>query len=128
MKKVLSVALALAMSLTLLAGCGGGGTSTPASTAGGDSTPAVDTGAIEEGAKLVYWPMWAETEPQGMVIAEAIEAFTEATGVEVEVNFAGSRDTRKTLQPALDAGETVDVFDEDIERVNITWGDYLLDI
>lgn len=130
MKKVLSVALALAMSLTLLAGCGGGGggTSTPASTAGGESTPAAQTGAIEEGAKLVYWPMWAETEPQGMVIAQAIEAFTEATGVEVEVNFAGSRDTRKTLQPALDAGETVDVFDEDIERVNITWGNYLLDI
>ena len=128
MKKVLSIALALAMSLTLLAGCGGGGTSTPASTAGGDSTPAAQVGAIEEGAKLVYWPMWAETEPQGMVIAQAIEAFTEETGVEVEVNFAGSRDTRKTLQPALDAGETIDVFDEDIERVNITWGDYLLDI
>ena len=126
MKKVLSIALALAMSLTLLVGCGGGETSTPATDGG--STPAVDTGAIEEGAKLVYWPMWAETEPQGMVIAEAIEAFTEATGVEVEVNFAGSRDTRKTLQPALDAGETIDVFDEDIERVNITWGDYLLDI
>ena len=126
MKKVLSIALALAMSLTLLVGCCGGETSTPATDGG--STPAVDTGAIEEGAKLVYWPMWAETEPQGMVIAEAIEAFTEATGVEVEVNFAGSRDTRKTLQPALDAGETVDVFDEDIERVNITWGDYLLDI
>lgn len=126
MKKVLSIALALAMSLTLLVGCGGGETSTPATDGG--STPAVDTGAIEEGAKLVYWPMWAETEPQGMVIAQAIEAFTDATGVEVEVNFAGSRDTRKTLQPALDAGETIDVFDEDIERVNITWGDYLLDI
>ncbi len=126
MKKVLSIALALAMSLTLLFGCGDGETRTPATDGG--STPAVDTGAIEEGAKLVYWPMWAETEPQGMVIAEAIEAFTEATGVEVEVNFAGSRDTRKTLQPALDAGETIDVFDEDIERVNITWGDYLLDI
>ena len=72
--------------------------------------------------------MWAETEPQGMVIAEAIDAFTEATGVEVEINFAGSRDTRKTLQPALDAGETIDVFDEDIERVNNTWGAYTMDI
>ena len=71
---------------------------------------------------------WAETEPQGMAIAAAIEAFTDETGVEVEVNFAGSRDTRKTLQPALDAGETIDVFDEDIERVNNTWGSYLLDI
>ena len=133
MKKVLCIVLALAMALTFMVGCGGG-TSTPASTpasTGGDSTPAsapATAGAIEDGAKLVYWPMWAETEPQGMAIAAAIEAFTDETGVEVEVNFAGSRDTRKTLQPALDAGETIDVFDEDIERVNNTWGSYLLDI
>ena len=51
MKKVLSIALALAMSLTLLVGCGGGETSTPATDGG--STPAVDTGAIEEGATYV---------------------------------------------------------------------------
>ncbi|MFC2478002.1 MAG: ABC transporter substrate-binding protein, partial [Treponema socranskii subsp. buccale] len=31
-----------------------------------------------------------------------------------------------TLQPALDAGETIDIFDEDIERVAKTWGKYLL--
>ena len=41
---------------------------------------------------------------------------------------AGSRDTRKTLEPALSAGETVDVFDEDIERVNGTWGLSLIHI
>lgn len=132
MKKVLCIVLALAMALTFMVGCGGA-PSTPASTpATGGSTPASApaqaTGTIEDGAKLVYWPMWAETEPQGMAIAAAIEAFTAETGVEVEVNFAGSRDTRKTLQPALDAGETIDVFDEDIERVNNTWGNYTLDI
>ncbi len=88
-----------------LAGCGGAGD--------------------ESEAKLVYWTMWNEAEPQGMVIAEAVEAFTEATGIEVEVNFNG-REIRKTLQPALDAGEPIDVFDEDIERVLNSWGDYLL--
>lgn len=77
------------------------------------------------GAKLVYWTMWNEAEPQGMVIAEAVEAFTAETGIKVEVNFNG-REIRKTLQPALDAGETIDVFDEDIERVVNTWGNYLL--
>ena len=64
-------------------------------------------------AKLVYWTMWNEAEPQGTVIAEAVAAFTKETGIEVEVNFNG-REIRKTLQPALDAGETIDVFDEDI--------------
>lgn len=88
-----------------LAGCGGAGD--------------------ESEAKLVYWTMWNEAEPQGMVIAEAVEAFTEATGIEVEVNFNG-REIRKTLQPALDAGEPIDVFDEDIERVLNSWGNYLL--
>ncbi len=135
MKKFLSLALVLVMALSTLAGCG----SEPApdaepagSEAAGSQTtgsePAKAGGEIEEGAKLVYWPMWSETEPQGSTLAEAIEAFTEETGVEVEINFQGGRDTRKTLQPALDAGETIDIFDEDIERVNITWKDYLLDI
>ncbi|MDR1506925.1 MAG: extracellular solute-binding protein [Treponema sp.] len=77
------------------------------------------------GARLVYWSMWNEAEPQGQVIARAIEAFTAETGIKVDVNFNG-RDIRKTLQPALDAGEPIDIFDEDIERVANTWGSYLL--
>ena len=130
MKKVLSLALVLVMALTVLVGCGSE-PAAPVESAPGESQSSAEpasTGGIEEGAKLVYWPMWSETEPQGQVIAQAIEAFTETTGVEVEVNFQGGRDTRKTLQPALDAGETIDIFDEDIERVNITWANYLLDI
>jgi raffinose/stachyose/melibiose transport system substrate-binding protein len=69
--------------------------------------------------------MWNEAEPQGQVIARAAEAFTKDTGIKVDINFNG-RDIRKTLQPALDAGETIDLFDEDIERVALTWGNYLL--
>jgi raffinose/stachyose/melibiose transport system substrate-binding protein len=69
--------------------------------------------------------MWNESEPQGQVIAQAAEAFTKETGIAVDINFNG-REIRKTLQPALDAGETVDLFDEDIERVANTWGNYLL--
>ncbi len=83
------------------------------------------SGTKETGTKLVYWSMWNEAEPQGQVILRAAEAFTEETGIPVEINFNG-RDIRMTLQPALDAGETIDIFDEDIERVNNTWGNYLL--
>ncbi|MDR1128126.1 MAG: extracellular solute-binding protein [Treponema sp.] len=75
--------------------------------------------------KLVYWSMWNETEPQGQVIARAAEAFTKETGIAVDINFNG-REIRKTLQPALDANETIDLFDEDIERVINAWGNYLL--
>jgi raffinose/stachyose/melibiose transport system substrate-binding protein len=77
------------------------------------------------GVTLVYWSMWNEAEPQGQVIARAAEAFTKDTGIKVEINFNG-RDIRKTLQPALDAGEVIDLFDEDIERVANAWGSYLL--
>ena len=66
--------------------------------------------------KLVYWSMWNEAEPQGQVIAEAAREFEKETGIKIDVNFNG-REIRKTLQPALDAGETIDLFDEDIERV-----------
>ena len=76
-------------------------------------------------APLVYWSMWNEVEPQGQVIARAAEAFTKETGIKVAIHFNG-RDIRKTLQPALDAGEAIDLFDEDIERVSNTWGNYLL--
>ena len=79
------------------------------------------------GAKLVFWSMWNEAEPQGQVIAKAVAAFTKETGIPVEVNFNG-REIRQTLQPALDAGETIDIFDEDIGRVNNTWGSYLLSL
>lgn len=81
----------------------------------------------EDSQKVVYWSMWNEAEPQGLVIADAIEAFTDETGIEVEVVFNG-REIRKTLQPALDAGETIDMFDEDIERVGNTWKDYLYNV
>jgi len=105
MKKSVSVCVivCLVFSLFLAAGCG----------------------KKAEKAKLVYWTMWNEAEPQGTVIAEAVAAFTKETGITVEVNFNG-REIRKTLQPALDAGETIDVFDEDIERVLNAWGKYLL--
>ncbi len=82
-------------------------------------------GSKADSPKLVYWTMWNEAEPQGTVIAEAVAAYSKKTGVPVEVVFNG-RDIRKTLQPALDAGETIDMFDEDIERVLNVWGNYLL--
>jgi raffinose/stachyose/melibiose transport system substrate-binding protein len=69
--------------------------------------------------------MWNEAEPQGQVIARAAEAFTKETGIKLDINFNG-RDIRMTLQPALDAGEVIDIFDEDIDRVNSVWGNYLL--
>ena len=81
----------------------------------------------DDSAKIIYWSMWNEAEPQGQVLARAAEAFTQETGIRVDINFNG-RDIRNTLQPALEAGEVIDIFDEDIDRVNSVWGNFLLNL
>ena len=64
---------------------------------------------------LVYWSMWEATEPQGQVIQEAVDAYTEQTGVKVDLQFKGRTGNREALQPALDGGTQIDIFDEDID-------------
>ena len=81
----------------------------------------------ESSPGLIYWSMWNEAEPQGQVIARAAQAFTQETGIRVEINFNG-RDIRNTLQPALESGEVIDIFDEDIDRVNSVWKNFLLNL
>ncbi len=129
-KKVMALALTTAMAVSLAA-CGGGGqtagtTAAPGTTAadnqGGDAQPAGD------GSGLVYWSMWEATEPQGQAIQAAVEQFTADTGISVDLQFKGRTGIREGLQPALDAGTNIDLFDEDIDRVNTTWGQYLMDL
>ena len=113
-KKVISALLCATMVATMLVGCGG--SSSDSKSSGGDSK------------KLVYWAMWSQDEPQAKVIQNAIAKYTEDTGVEVDVQFKGRSGQREGLQPALDAKQTIDLFDEDVNRVNGSWGKYLLDL
>ena len=85
-------------------------------------------GGDKGGKKLVYWAMWSEDEPQAKVIKDAIAKYTEDTGVKVDVQFKGRNGQREGLQPALDAKQNIDLFDEDVNRVNGTWGKYLMDL
>lgn len=118
MKKLIAMLMAMSMVFGLAA-CGGG-SDTPTET----NAPAVES----TGKTVVYWSMWESTEPQGQAIAEAIEAFEAETGIDVDVQFKGRTGIREGLQPALDAGTVIDVFDEDIDRVNATFASYLLDL
>lgn len=128
-KKILSIVLCVAMTATLFAGCGGnkddaGKTDVPGTEAGADA------GADKSGSDetLVYWSMWEATEPQGQAIQAAVDAYTAETGVKVDLQFKGRTGIREGLQPALDAGTKIDMFDEDIDRVNGAWGKYLMDL
>lgn len=134
-KKVMALVLTSAMAVSLAA-CGGGGQTTETAAApAGDATtaaPAADGGqqeaAAPSGDGLVYWSMWEATEPQGQAIQAAVDQFTADTGISVDLQFKGRTGIREGLQPALDAGTNIDLFDEDIDRVNTTWGQYLMDL
>lgn len=112
-KRILSVLLVAAMAMSMLVGCGGGSS---------------EEAASSDAETLVYWSMWEATEPQGMAIQAAVDAYTEETGVKVDLQFKGRTGIREGLQPALDAGTKIDLFDEDIDRVNTAWGKYLMDL
>ena len=126
-KKILCLALCLILVVSMITGCSSGKTTT-----GTDNTAANSTDSTSDtktgGKKIVYWSMWESTEPQGIVIQEAINAYEAATGNTVDVQFKGRTGIREGLQPALDAGTQIDLFDEDIDRVNVTWGDYLMNL
>lgn len=104
MKKIIALLLVMALALSLVA-CGGSKAKT-----------------------VVYWSMWESTEPQGQAIAAAVEQFQKDTGIKVDLQFKGRTGIREGLQPALDAGQVIDVFDEDIDRINTTFAPYLLDL
>ncbi len=130
-KKVTALVLTSAMAVSLAA-CGGGN-STATTAAPAADTPAPDAPAAEpSGDGLVYWSMWEATEPQGQAIQAAVDQFTADTGISVDLQFKGRTGIREGLQPALDAGTNIDLFDEDIDRVNdrvnTTWGQYLMDL
>lgn len=114
-KKVLATLLAGTMCIGM-AGCAGGGDTKDETT---------DKGGDELEGKLVYWSMWNDTEPQGMVWQQIIDGFMEEhPGVEIEVQWCG-RDNKKVLKPALEGGETIDIFEYPFE---IDLNDYLLDM
>ncbi|MFV0342503.1 MAG: ABC transporter substrate-binding protein [Anaerocolumna sp.] len=129
MRKLLGFMLCVALMVTMVSGCSTSGTKDNDETktnANSDNEKGTEDNASSK--TIVYWSMWEATEPQGKVIQEAANAYMEATGNKVDLQFKGRTGIREGLQPALDAGTGIDLFDEDIDRVNTTWGDYLLDL
>ena len=88
----------------------------------------VVSAVFAEGKTIVYWSMWSDSEEQAKVIKEAIEAYETESGNTVDVQFKGRTGIREGLQAALDAGTVIDLFDEDIDRVNVQWGAYTMDL
>ena len=71
--------------------------------------------------------MWNSTEGQAKVIQEAADAYYEATGVKINIEWKG-RDVKTLIGPALDAGEKIDFFDTDYMNNAQQNGKYLADL
>lgn len=127
-KGLLSVVLSTAMVAGLTVGCAAPKTEGPKAENAATQEKTGEVAQAESSGKLVYWSMWSKDEPQAKVIQAAIDKYTADTGVEVVVEFKGRAGQREGLQPALDAKQQIDMFDEDVNRVNGAWGSYLLNL
>ena len=113
------------MVVSALAGCGNN-TAKESTTAAQSSGESTSGGPDYSGVKLVYWSNWEATEPQGIVIAEAVKAYEKETGVEIEVEFKGRKGIKEGLIPALDAKQQVDFFDGQGNKSN--YGDRIISL
>ncbi|QQO08108.1 ABC transporter substrate-binding protein [Breznakiella homolactica] len=78
--------------------------------------------------ELVYWSNWNNTESQGRVMRDAIKEFEQQNpGVKISIVNNG-RENRKVVLPALEAGQQVDLMDQNIDFAIRTWKDYLLNM
>lgn len=116
MKSKLFVVLTLSLvALMIFGGCTPAATpaESPATEKPAQQASAATAAPASEPITLVYWSMWNESEKQAEVIKAAIAEFeSNHPGVTVQVNWAG-RDIRKIIGPALDGGQTIDIFEND---------------
>lgn len=143
-KKMISLLLVSAMAATMIAGCGNSSApaadtqapaeTTPAETPAAEpaeTTPAdtasEDSATDYSGVTLTFWSMWNSTEPQGQVIQEAADAFSEKTGATINIEWKG-RDINTLIQAALESGEKIDIFEDDYSRISKIYKDYCYDL
>lgn len=146
MKKIISLLLALAMAFALVS-CGStsdteesesssastsdseeSSTSTDDSEESSTSTDdSEESSTATSDVTLTYWSMWNANETQAEVIQEAIDAFTAETGIQVNIEWRG-RDITTQITAALESQTTIDLFDDDFQRVSEQYNTYLLDL
>lgn len=113
MKKALKTVAASLCALMLLAGCA----STSETSQVSQQPSAQENSSASEELKgdLVFWTQWSETEAQGEVIQKIADDFmSENPGTNISIQWCG-RDISKTLKPALEGGETIDIFDYPVQ-------------
>ena len=81
----------------------------------------------DDPVEINFWSMWNEGEPQANVIAAAAEAYEEETGVHVNIEWKG-RDINTLLTASLDAGDAIDIFEDDMNRIAQVYAEWTCDL
>lgn len=121
MKKLNAILAIAAVAALAFTGC-----SKPASSSTtAEATSTVVSGEKDLSGSLVLWSQWNDVEAQGIVLQQIADEFMEEyPDVDIEIQFNG-RDINKTLKPALESGEVIDIFDF---PANTAVEDYALDL
>lgn len=120
-KQFIAVLLSAAIAATLLAGCGSGGETEQEQ----EDKPQVSGDFTKADEPIVYWSMWDAGSNSAVAIQEAIDAYCEASGNEVQVEWKG-RDIQTIIGASIDAGEQIDIYEDDFQRLSTTFADYAL--
>ena len=83
--------------------------------------------ASAEGKTITYWSMWDAGSSQATAIEEIVAEYEEATGNTVNLEFKG-RDINTLIAASLDAGESIDLYEDDFQRLSQLHADYALDL
>ena len=124
-KKLIGVTLCMSMMAVALAGCG-----SSSSTAGSKAPEAAKADVAKEGASDFTGTIrWLNYKPEiADQLVEVAKAYTDETGVNVQIETAASNTYEQTLTARMDSSDAPTIFVCDSMKMLNEWQDYCADL
>ena len=124
-KKLIGLTLCMSMMAVALAGCG-----SSSSTAGSKATEAAKADVAKEGASDFTGTIrWLNYKPEiADQLVEVAKAYTDETGVNVQIETAASNTYEQTLTARMDSSDAPTIFVCDSMKMLNEWQDYCADL
>lgn len=124
-KKGIGLTLCMSMMAVALAGCG-----SSSSTAGSKATEAAKADAVQTGASDFTGTIrWLNYKPEiADQLVEVAKAYTDETGVNVQIETAASNTYEQTLTARMDSSDAPTIFVCDSMKMLNEWQDYCADL
>lgn len=124
-KKLIGLTLCMSMMAVALAGCG-----SSSSTAGSKATESAKADVAKEGASDFTGTIrWLNYKPEiADQLVEVAKAYTDETGVNVQIETAASNTYEQTLTARMDSSDAPTIFVCDSMKMLNEWQDYCADL